>query len=166
MTGTPPGSPRLSSASTSDSEVARAREIESLKTQMGELVAMLKQQKLPDGYLTTTRKEQITGTRGTREAWVAEAMILDAANRVKKWKHPLTGTVEGPVQYRKRMIINVAIKESLKMYPEFYSNELEGDNYTIVRNVVMFGEPSSKFMKVTLLPRRMAYRSYVEKTAS
>ena len=145
---------REQSASASDPVrdhlTARSKEIESLKAQVSELTAMLKQQKLPDGYLTATRKEQITGTRGTREAWVAEAMILDAANRVKMWKHPITGALEDSAKYRRRMIINVAIKESLKKYPEFYYNELEGDNYTIVRNVIMFGEPSSKFMKVTL----------------
>ena len=129
---------------------AKDLEFQELKDQIKSLKEMLLQQRLPDGFVTATRKEQITGTRGTREAWVAEAMILDAANRVKRWKHPETGLAETASQYRRRMIINVAIKESLKRYPEFYKNELEGDNYTIVRNVIMFGEPSSKFMKVTL----------------
>ena len=119
--------------------------------------AMILQQKMPDGYLTSTRREQITGTRGTREAWVAEAMIKDAAQRVRKWKHPHTGMRETAQSYRRRMILNVAIKESLKKYPEFFANELEGDNYTIVRNVIMFGEPSSKKMKIDLESRLSAH---------
>ena len=125
-------------------------EIEALRKQLDEMRAILLQQRLPDGYITSTRKEVIAGTRGTREAWVAEALIQAAAKRVRKWKHPNTGKLETPVEYRRRMIVNTAIKESLKKYQEFYRNELEGDNYTIVRNVILFGEPSSKYMKITL----------------
>ena len=125
-------------------------EIEDLRKQLDELKAVMLQQRLPDGYITSTRKEVIAGTRGTREAWVAEALIQAAANRVRKWKHPITGKLETPAEYRRRMIVNTAIKESLKKYQEFYRNELEGDNYTIVRNVILFGEPSSKYMKITL----------------
>ena len=113
----------------------------------------LKAQSLPTGFVTSTRREQINGTRGTREKWVAEAIIRDAAERVKQWKHPTTHKQESATEYRRRMILNAAIKESLRKYPEFYKNELEGDNYTIVRNVIMFGEPSSKAMKVTLSRR-------------
>ena len=88
----------------------------------------------------------------------------DAAERVKQWKHPITHEPETAIQYRKRMILNTAIKDSLKKYPEFYKSELEGDNYIIVRNVLMFGEPSSKFMKVTLNKKLEAHVKTKAKT--
>lgn len=159
--GSARASPPASASTPRDEQAQRLRrqmresiesrnEMEAMRKQLDELKAVMLQQRLPDGYITATRKHVITGTRGTREAWVAEAIIQAAANRVRKWKHPVTGKLETPAEYRRRMIVNTAIKESLKKYQEFYRNELEGDNFTIVRNVIMFGEPSSKYMKITL----------------
>ena len=151
QTTTPSRGPRPPEEADNRTEARiRAHEIDVLRKQLEEMKISIANQTLPSGFITSTRREQINGTRGTREKWVAEAIILDAANRVKQWKHPVTHVKETPAEYRRRMILNAAIKESLKKYPEFYKNELEGDNYTIVRNVIMFGEPSSKAMKVHL----------------
>jgi len=71
---------------------------------------------LPEGQLTLRKMVATGGTIGVREAWVADAIVHDALARVKQWKHPVTGQMESTVEYQQRMILNEAIKTSLKNF--------------------------------------------------
>ena len=48
------------------------------------------------------------------------------------------------------MILNDLIILSLSMYPIFYDNVIDGDNYQILRNVLAYAEPNSRAMLVEL----------------
>ena len=124
--------------------------VDQLSKQLEDLKNLLLQQKLPEGYITSTRRENTSGTKGQRESWLAESLVQRAFGYATKWRNPKTLKIESDDKYRKRMILNVAMKESLRKFPEFYRSELEGDNYKIVRNVLIFGEPNSNHMKISL----------------
>ena len=120
-------------------------ELKELKIQMEELKQMMIG--MSSGFLTNIRKKEIAGTRGAREDWYTEAILKQEGEYIKWWRHPTTRKLESKSQYQARMILNSAIKKSLSKYPSFYVNELEGNNYKIVRNVIGFGQPSSGFVK-------------------
>ena len=62
------------------------------------------------------------------------------------WVSPITGQREDDVQAQARMILNEMMKLSLKHYPSYYEQEVDGDNYCIVRNVLKKGTSNSMEM--------------------
>ena len=105
----------------------------------------------------TPKKGQI-GPHGLREDWVVDSLIEQAYQRIKVWRHPKTGKRETPLQNEKRMVLNLLIKDSLHKYPTFYDDVLEGDNYTIVRNVLSYTGPNSRKMLMDIQKKLYTYR--------
>ena len=97
----------------------------------------LKTEKDKVNNLTSKRKDEHAGAHGLREDWLIDNIIEEAASNQKVWVNSKTGKTETNVENQKRMILNDLIIPSLSMYPIFYDNVIDGDNYQILRNVLV-----------------------------
>ena len=91
-----------------------------------------------------------TGLYGLRENNLVENMIKAECAKHKVWTHPVSGREETAGEREVRMMLYDMIVTSLQNFKAMYSGEHVGDNYAVLRNVMTFGAPSSKRMKIDL----------------
>ena len=131
--------------------------IKALSTQIGSLstqmVQMTEKQKCMEKDMLGASKfsnDTTDALDGIREDWVVEEIINEALEKQKVWVHPNTGKRESSVQAEARMIFNEMLIVSLRKFPGFYSDVVEGDNYQIIRNVIGQGSANSRAMVLQL----------------
>ena len=99
---------------------------------------------------------------GLREEWVVNQMIAEAVANHKVWCHPVTRKRESDAQADARMILNEMIVTSLRKFPIFYKGVVDGDNWRIIKNVLMYGAPNSYAMILELKDKLTVHRKTKE----